>query len=116
VHHEAVRPRGGWDPFAAAAAVIAAVMVVVYVWLIAQQDSELALWFVAGLVVCALVAAYGSARAAPVRQPALIVSGAALVLLGLLALASIGLPIVVAGVLALVAAARSGRRARVPPA
>jgi len=46
-------------------------------------------------------------RAAPRRGLALAVSGAAMTVLGLLSILSIGFPILVAGVLAIIAAARA---------
>ncbi|GAA2628514.1 hypothetical protein [Paractinoplanes durhamensis] len=88
---------------AAASAAIALVMIAVYLGLIAHQDGEPAVWFVAGLAAAALLAAYGAAR--PARL-ALIAAGVLMLAFGLLGILSIGLPIIVAGVLALVAAGR----------
>jgi hypothetical protein len=96
---------------ATASAAITLIMIVVYLWLINQQGDRPAVWFPAGLAVAALLAAYGSARRARWRRPALIVSGVLLLALGLLGILSIGLPVVVAGALAIVAAA-SVRTAR----
>jgi uncharacterized membrane protein YbaN (DUF454 family) len=80
-------------------------MIVVYLWLINKQGDRPAAWFLAGLAVAALLAAYGSAGQARGRRPALIVSGVLLLALGLLGILSIGLPVIAAGVLAIVAAA-----------
>jgi hypothetical protein len=96
----------GWDTWAAVPAVIALVMIGVYIALIRQQGDHLAAWFVAGLAAAALLALYGVARAAPYRRSALAVSGAVMVVLGVLSLPSIGFLILAAGVLALVATAR----------
>jgi drug/metabolite transporter (DMT)-like permease len=95
------------DALAAVAAILAAVMMIVYVLLMRQQGDTPLLW-VLGLLGCgALLSAYGASRTRPHRQAALLVSGAMLSVLGLLAILSIGLPVVVAGVLSVVAAARS---------
>ncbi|GII57262.1 hypothetical protein Pth03_56510 [Planotetraspora thailandica] len=104
--------RDGWDPLAAIAALIALVMMGLYVGLILQQGDQAVAWFLGGLAAAALLAIYGAARAAPRRGLALAVAGTVLTVLGILGILSIGLPILGAGVLALVAAARSqqGRR------
>lgn len=96
----------GWDPAAAAAAAITAVMLVLYLALIRQQGDEPAAWFVVGLAAAGLLSAYGIVRAAPKRRVVLTASAVLLLGFGLLGLLSVGLPIVGAGVLALVAAAR----------
>jgi hypothetical protein len=101
------RSRGGWDPMALGAAVVAVLMAGLYLGLVAGQDGDPAPWFLAGLLLAAVAGAYGAARAAPRRRAALLACGALLVVLGALAILSIGLPILVAGVLALVAAARA---------
>ncbi|SCL53149.1 hypothetical protein GA0070604_2713 [Micromonospora eburnea] len=108
----ASRWRDRWDPLPAAAAVIAFVMIGLYAGLIARQGGEVAAWFVGGLTGAALGSVYGVARAAPLRRLALTVSGVVMVLFGLLGILSIGCPILAAGVLALVAAARSARTSR----
>ncbi|MFU8871652.1 hypothetical protein [Micromonospora sp. SL4-19] len=99
----------GWDPLAAVAAVIALIMIGLYVGLIGQQGGEVAVWFLAGLAAAALLSGYGVARAAPRRELALALSGLVMAVLGLLGILTIGCPILIAGGLALVAAARSGR-------
>ena|SRR5690349_6456273 len=99
--------RNGWDLLAAIAGVIGLVMIVFYVGLIRQQGGQAAAWFLAGLALAALLSIYGVARAAPGRRLALAVSGVMMVALGLLGILSIGIPILGAGVLALVAATRA---------
>ena len=99
--------RNGWDPLAAIAGLIALIMIVFYVELIHQQGGRVAAWFLAGLAIAALLSIYGVARAAPGRRPVLAVSGVMMVALGLLGILSIGLPILGAGVVALVAATRA---------
>ncbi len=106
----------GWDPAAAAAAAITAVMMVLYLALIRQQGDEPAAWFVAGLAAAGLLSTYGIVRAAPNRRVALAASAVLLLGLGLLGLLSVGLPIVGAGALALVAAARGRSDMTRPPA
>src|SRR5690349_11564967 len=99
--------RNGGDLLAAIAGVIALITIVFYVGLIRQQDGQVAAWFLAGLAIAALLSIYGVARAAPGRRAALVVSGVMMVALGLLGILSIGIPILGAGVLALVAAYRA---------
>jgi hypothetical protein len=99
--------RTGWDPLAAITAVIALVMIGIYIRLISQQGAHVAVWFVGGLAAAALLAIYGVRHAAHWRGSVLVVSGVMLGMLGFLSILSIGLPILGAGVLALVAAART---------
>ena len=106
----------GGDPAAAAATAITAVMVVLYLVLIRQQGDQPAAWFVVGLAAAGLLSSYGVVRAAPGRRVALAASAVLLLGLGLLGLLSVGLPIIVAGVLALVAAARGRGDVTRPPA
>jgi hypothetical protein len=92
---------------AVASAAITLIMIVVYLGLIARQGDDPAAWFVAGLAVAAVLAGYGAVGRARGRRPALLAAGALLLVLGLLGILSIGLPIIAAGVLAIVAAGRS---------
>jgi hypothetical protein len=101
--------RQRWDPLAASAALLAAIMIGVYAAVLSRQDEQPAVWFVAALAVAALLAGYGAARSAQRRRPALSVAGSMMVALGLLGILSIGLPILGGGVLALVAAGRAAR-------
>ena len=105
-----IRPRDG---LAIAASLIALAMVVVYLVLIrAQGDGSPAVWFLLTLLAAAALAGYGARRDAAHRMTALLLAGAALLAIGLLAILSIGLPILVAGGLALAAALRA---ATAPP-
>ena len=88
-------------------------MIGLYIDLIRRQEGHVAVWFVAGLATAALLSIYGVARAAPVRRLALAASGAVMAVLGLLGILTIGLPILVAAVLAFIAAARAAGRDRV---
>jgi hypothetical protein len=94
------------NPLAVAAALVAATMAAVYVVVMQGQDDRPLLWVLAVLVGGALASAYGASVRARHRRLVLVVAGAALALLGLLAILSIGLPILLAGGLALLAAAR----------
>lgn len=101
--------RNGWDLLAAIAAVIAVAMIALYAWLMSQQGDQAVAWFLVGITVAALLSIYGVPHAAPGRRVALAVSGVVMVALGLLGILSIGLPILGAGLLALLATARSKR-------
>ncbi|MCW3816053.1 hypothetical protein ONA91_16550 [Micromonospora sp. DR5-3] len=106
----ASRWRSGADLLAAAPALIAVLVLGLYVGLVRQQGEQPLAWVVAALAAAAILAGYGVVRTAPRRSWALAASGVLLAALGLLAILSIGLPILIAGGLALVAAARSRRR------
>ncbi|WP_336216622.1 hypothetical protein [Nonomuraea sp. LPB2021202275-12-8] len=94
---------------AALAAMIAVLMSIWYVALMAQEGGRPVAWFTGGLVGCAVLLAYGMVRTARRRGTALAIAGVVLIVLGYLALLSIGLPILVAGVLAVIAAAVTRR-------
>ena len=98
--------RNGWDLVAVIAAVIALVMIGIYIGLILQQGDQVAVWFVAALAAAAILAIYGVARTVPWRRWALAVSGVVMTVLGFVSILSIGFPILCAGVLVLVAAVR----------
>jgi hypothetical protein len=85
-------------------------MAIVYVLVIRQQGDQPAAWFLGGMGVCALLSSYGAARSAPRRVWALVASSTILIVFGILAILSIGLPILVAGIFAVVAVVRSGDR------
>jgi hypothetical protein len=94
------------DLVAVAASVLALAMLVVYLWVIRQQQGDPAVWVVAALAVGAAAAGYGSVVAAPYRGASLAFAGVVLLLLGLLAILTIGLPSMVAGGLCFVAFVR----------
>jgi hypothetical protein len=98
------------EPLALIAAILAGGMAVVYVWLIRQQGNKPIPWFLIALLCGALLAAYGALRRPPYRRAALLAAAAALTLLGLLAILSIGLPILASGVLVLASILRPARR------
>ena len=95
------------DLFAVGAALLAVVMLVVYLAILRQQDGEPALWAIAALVLGAVGAGYGSVKNAQHRRAALVAAGLVLLALGGLAILTIGLPILMAGGLCLVAAVRA---------
>lgn len=99
--------RTGWDPLAASAAVIALSMMAIYLVVIRGQGNDVALWFVGALGGAAALGLYGAARGAPHRGSALAVSGLLMAVLGLLGILSIGAPILIGALMALVAARRS---------
>ena len=101
--------------WAAVSAAIALLMNGVYLWLVHHDGNSPAIWFVAGLAVAALLAGYGALRTAPGRRPALVAAGVLLAGLGLLGILTIGLPIVLAGLLAFLAAARTDHPRRTTP-
>ena len=98
--------RHPFDFVAVAAALLALAMLAAYTAIMRQQDDGPAGWVVVVLAVGALGAAYGSVTGAPYRRAALVVAAVVLAGLGLLAILSIGLPILLASGLCLVAALR----------
>jgi len=99
-----------WNPFAAAASALALTMLAVYLWVIRQQqDGAPARWAVAALILGAAAAGLGAIEAFPYRRASLAVAAVLLIVLGLLAILTIGLPILAAGVLCIVAGWRRGR-------
>jgi hypothetical protein len=100
--------RARWDPFAAAASALALTMLVVYLRVIREQeDGAPAAWAVGALIIAAGAAGLGAVVAAPYRGACLGLAAAVLILVGSLAIFSIGLPILVAGMLCIVAVWRS---------
>lgn len=95
------------DLWAAGAAFLALVMTVAYVAIIIDQAGELAIWFVALMAVAIACGAYGAARALPARRVALLVCAVLLSGLGLLAILSIGLLVLIAAGLAWIAFIRA---------
>jgi len=95
------------DPVAGAAVVLALAGLVGYLWVIADQEGDPAVWFVVALAVGAVAAAYGAATALPHRRVALAVGAVLLVSMGLLGILTIGLPILVAGVVCVAALVRA---------
>ena len=71
----------------------------------AEGDTP-ALWFLTGLEIAVILLGYGANRGAERRRPALTLAAVDLLGLGIVGLASIGFPLVCAGVLALISAGR----------
>jgi hypothetical protein len=90
-----------------AAAAFAAATAVVYIWLMGGQGDTPRSWFLALLLTGALLAGFGAVVKGRWGRIALVVSAAVLLPSGVLALASIGLPILAAGTLAVLASVRS---------
>lgn len=99
--------RASWDLLALAANLVTVLTGGGYVWLIERQESSPVAWFLGGLAMSAFLAVYGAMTDAPLRTAALTISGGILVILGVLGLASVGLPLIGAAALALAAGARS---------
>jgi len=93
--------RSRLDPFAVTGSVLALGMAVVYLWLMQLESDRPVAWFLAALLLGAGAAGYGAVRASPHRDAALILAGVVLTTLGVLAIFSIGLPILAAGALCL---------------
>jgi hypothetical protein len=98
------------DALPLVAAALALVMAWLYVLVVHAQGEEPAGWVVLTLVVAGVGAAYGTDRTAPRRRAVLGLCASVLGALGLLALLSVGLPILVAAALCLLAVARSDPR------
>ena len=94
------------DLLAVGASMVALAMLVAYLAVMSSQEDDPAVWAVVVLVLGAFGAAYGAVVSAPYRRAALVVAAVMLLGLGLLAILSIGLPILLAGGLCLVAAMR----------
>jgi len=100
--------RARLDLLAVVSAAVALTMAVVYVAIIRQQGESPVPWFLAALLLGAGAAGYGARRSAPRRGAALLAAGVLLLAMGMLAILSIGFPILVAALGCLVAAARAG--------
>jgi len=96
--------RGRFDIAASIAACLAVLMLGAYVAIMRGQGDQPLVWFSAALVIGAALAAYGIYRPAPHRKTVLVVAAVVLGLSGVIALLTIGAPIVFAGVLCLLAA------------
>ena len=95
------------DPLSLGAALVALGMTWVYLSVVHGQGNEPASWVVVVLVSAGAGAGYGSLRGTPGRRLVLGICAVALAVLGLLAILSVGLPILLAAVLCLLAAVRA---------
>lgn len=104
-----IRWMGRWLLPVIAVMVIAA-DAILYAWLLAQQDGTgpSMTWFLVGMAAAALLAIYGAIPGIPLRRTALVVAGAGLLVLGVLGLASVGAPLLVAAALCWIAGTSSG--------
>ena len=98
-----------WNYLPIVPAIASATVLAGYLGIMRHQGDDPVLWFIAGLALAAGASVYGVWRRAPLRGVALAVAGIVLVGCGLAALFSVGLPLVVAGGVALVAAGRGDR-------
>ncbi|MEV6965169.1 hypothetical protein AB0M47_08615 [Hamadaea sp. NPDC051192] len=99
-----------WDLLAAIAAVTAAVMLTVYVVIMRDQGDTPLWWVLATLGLSVVLCGFAVDRRRAHRRGLLGFAGAVLVVLGVLSLLSIGCPILIAGVTALIAAATANGR------
>lgn len=90
-----------WDFIPAGVAAAACAIAIGYVQLMESQGDSPRAWFLAGLISAAALASYAAFRSVPRRAEAIAVSGGVLLLFGILAMLSIGLPILLAGVVAI---------------
>jgi hypothetical protein len=95
-----------WDLRAIVAGTVTTAVAVGYVLIMRAEGDTPALWFLSGLVIAVILLEYGANRGAERRRPALALAGVVLLGLGIVGLASIGFPLVCAGVLALISAGR----------
>jgi len=96
----------GVDLLAVSAALVAGVMTGVYILLMQRQGDQPLPWVLGVLCAGALLATYAAPVQAARRRAALMIAGVGLVALGLLAMLTIGFPIVIAGTLALPGSSR----------
>jgi hypothetical protein len=94
------------DLIGSLSAVLAAAMAVVYIQVMQDDGEQPLAWVLVVLLSGTVLAAFASWRPAPHRTTALILAGIELTVLGVLALLTIGFPILIAGALALWAGAR----------
>jgi hypothetical protein len=95
------------EPLALVAAILAAGTAVIYVRSMRDQGSQPYAWVMGILLGGGLLAGYGALWRLPYRRAVLVVSGGALIVLGVLALPSIGLLILASAILALASAWRT---------
>jgi hypothetical protein len=95
------------EPLALIAAILAAGTAVIYVRSMRDQGSQPYAWVMGILLGGGLLAGYGALWRLPYRRAVLVVSGGALIVLGVLALPSIGLLILASAILALISAWRT---------
>jgi hypothetical protein len=102
---------------ALAAATLTAATAAAYALLIGAQDGEwsaVVVVVLAGLVVCAVVIAYGAGPDVLHRRLALVAAGSVILVIGVLSIATVGLPLLLAAVLALMAGLRRPAGYRAP--
>jgi len=92
------------DLLCVAAAVLVFAVVFFYLVLVAQEGGRPTLWAVALLTLCGAGAIYASRRTSWGRRSVAGLSGTVLIFLGYLTLFSVGVPLVLAAALCLVAA------------
>lgn len=86
----------------------------VYLWLIDRQEASPAWWFVAGLCVAVILGLGSIFWVAAGRAIMAGVGGVILLVLGVIGIFSVGLPLLVAGILMLIAAPLQVRASATP--
>jgi Na+/melibiose symporter-like transporter len=109
-------PTRRFDLLAAVACLLTLGMLVAYVSLVRSQGDSVAPWAVAVLLLAAVGTAWSTPRTARYGRQTLVACAVLLGLLGLLAILSIGLPILMAAGLCLVASLRRPARVAGPAA
>jgi hypothetical protein len=99
------------DLLSVTACALALAVVVLYLVVMSEQDEDPVVWAVTILLGAVAGTAYAARRSAPVRRFVLVLCALGLFALGLLAIFSVGLPILLAAALCLAAAVR-GRSAK----
>ncbi len=97
------------DLVAAAGTAIILIMTVIYIWVMRQQGDRPLVWVLTVLLGGACLSGYGAMNNSQHRRAALLIAGVLLTILGILAILSIGYPILAAGILCLIAGARAKR-------
>lgn len=104
-----MRERRRVDLLAAAGTAVVLIMTVIYIWVMRQQGDRPLVWVLTVLLGGAVLSGYGAMNSSWYRRAALLIAGVLLTILGILAILSIGYPILAAGILCLIAGARAKR-------
>ena len=103
-----------WEFAPAGVAVAAGTIAIGYARLIGAEGDRPRAWFLGGLVVASVLAGYGAVRSAPRRAEAIAISGVILMSFGILAMFAIGLPILIAGLVAIAFALKTHQESVIP--
>lgn len=101
-----------WDFVPAGVAAAACAISIGYLRLLDSQGDSPRVWFLSGMILAAVLAAYAAFRSVHRRAEAIAISGLVLFVFGILSLFSIGFPILIAGVIAIAFAAKTREERR----